>query len=178
MRQILGVDDRRSAALGGMQDQSVPVRNLVPRFDPEGCDDRLRSVDDDLPTQVVLNQLCDLIAGQRMLHSATKIHAELLQDLRTQSSMPRGPQMLNQLTSAFVLRASLALMGVNQNVGVDEIFGTCRGHSSYRSTLVKLVARPRRSPTQAHPFAQSCQGASPRTIVALTLAQDLLQTSR
>src|SRR5208282_486246 len=50
-------------------------------------------------------------------------------------------------------------------------------HCSYGSTLVKLVARPRRSPTQAHPFAQSCQGASPRTIVALTLAQDLLQTS-
>ncbi len=51
--QVLGVKNRGSAALGGMQDQRVPVRNLLPRFDPKRCDDHLRSVNGDLPTQVV-----------------------------------------------------------------------------------------------------------------------------
>src|SRR5258708_35590986 len=102
-----------------MQDQGFPVQDLVPRLDPKGCDDRLRSVDDDLPTQVVLNQLRDLVARQRMCHSATKVHAELLETLRTQSTLTRGPKMLSQLACAFVLRASLAVMCVNQAVGFD-----------------------------------------------------------
>ena len=46
------------------------------------------------------------------------------------------------------------------------------------STLVKLVARPGRSPAQAHPIAQPCQGASSGMIVARALANNLLQTSR
>src|SRR5271154_711421 len=49
VRQVLGVENRGSAALGRMQDQGVPVRDLVPRFDLKRGDDRLRSVDDDLP---------------------------------------------------------------------------------------------------------------------------------
>ena len=81
--QVFGVEDGGSAAFGGLQDQGVPVGDLVARFDLKGGEDRLRGVDDDLPTQVVLNQLFDLCAGQRMRDSAAKIHAELLQNLRT-----------------------------------------------------------------------------------------------
>src|SRR5258708_3625427 len=81
--QVLGVEDGGSAALGCVQDQGVPVGDLVPRLDFKGGDDRLRSVDDDLPTQVVFDQLCDVIARQWIRYSATKIYAELLQDLRT-----------------------------------------------------------------------------------------------
>jgi hypothetical protein len=38
--------------------------------------------------------------------------------------------MLNQLAGAFVLRASLAIMRVNQDIGVDEVLGTYRRHRS------------------------------------------------
>ena len=81
VRQILGVEDGGPAALGCVQDQGVPVGDLVARFDRKSCDDCLRSVDDDLPTQIVLDQICDLVARQRVRNSATKIYAELLQDL-------------------------------------------------------------------------------------------------
>jgi hypothetical protein len=47
MQQVLGVENRGFAALGGVQDQGIPVRELVPRFDPKRRHDRLRSVDDD-----------------------------------------------------------------------------------------------------------------------------------
>src|ERR1700733_3146563 len=112
------------------EDQGAPVRNLVPRFDPKRRDDRLRSVDDDLPAQVVLDQLGDLIARQRMRDSAAKVHAQLLQNLHAQSTLPGRPPMFNQLAGAFVLWTSRAVMGVNQSVRVDEIFGACGAHRS------------------------------------------------
>jgi hypothetical protein len=79
-----------------VQDQGVPVRDFVARFDLKGGENRSRSVEYDLPAQVVLNQLPDLCAGQRMRNSA--MPAALLPTLRLSSgqfemvdTVPRRP---------------------------------------------------------------------------------------
>src|ERR1700694_391905 len=90
-----------------------------------------------------------------MRNSAAEIHAELLQNLRTQGASPRGPQMFNQLAGAFVLPAGLAVMRVNQDVGVDEIFGIRRGHR-----LCFIAGKARRATE-----AESNPGSSRRAVV-------------
>ena len=144
-----------------MHDQCIPVRDSVPRFDSKRCDDRLWSVDDNLPTQVVLNQLRDLVARQRTRYSATKIHAQLLQNLRTQCALPCGPQMLNQLAGAFVLPTSRAVMGLNQDAGIDENTWDLPASSLQGSTLVQINARKARRATEG----ESNPGSSRRAVV-------------
>jgi len=50
--------------------------------------------------------------------------------------------------------------------------------SIFSSSLVKLGAGARRSPTEVHPLAQPVQSAAAGAIVALALAHDLFQKRR
>jgi hypothetical protein len=129
MGEVFGVEDGGSAALGGLEDQGVPIGNFVAGFDLEGGQNRLGSVDDDLPTQVILDELSDLGGWQWVADSAAQIHAELLQNLGAESALSGGPKMFEQLASAFVFEAGIAIAGrgvvsIDKDVGIDEIPGS------------------------------------------------------
>ena len=101
--QILGVQDLGPCCLSGLDHQSIPKRDLVPRFQVQRLQNRVAPVYDNLPREVVGHDVTRGLRVQGLLRLSSQIDGQFLQDLSADDTRPALPQLFNERLRARVL---------------------------------------------------------------------------
>ena len=94
----------------GLNDERIPERDLIPRLQVESLENRVAPVYDNLPREVVGNDLTRRLRLQRFLRLSAQVDREFLENLSADDTGPRFPQILYKRFGALV-SASEAMVG-------------------------------------------------------------------
>ena len=106
---------------GTGNDHRVPERDRVSSLQANRVQDVLHSGTVYLPHGQVGNDLRRHSGRQRLGNLLRSVDIEFLQDLDTQAALTRLPQRTNQIAGSGVLVSCRAVVGVDEDVGVDEL---------------------------------------------------------
>jgi hypothetical protein len=120
--QVLGKDLISPAFNGGGNNQGVPEGNPVLLLDFGGPSDGSGAIDDYRPVNIILNEPPGFDRGQGVGDLAGDIHIKFLDNLRTQDTGFRLPELPQQVGRRLMLLPGIQIMGIDQDVGIDKNF--------------------------------------------------------
>ncbi len=93
----------------------------LPVFQLESTLNRVSRVHDDLPREVIRDDLSGGLGVKRPAGLSSQVDRELLKNLGTDDTTPVQPQLINERLRASVFPARRLVVRVHQDVGVNEV---------------------------------------------------------